>query len=125
MTLQHLAPPPVRERGFRRRAATIGLDVPAELNFLGIVVDLDRYDVHLHGYPVALSPRQIELLAVFLGAPNRVWHRTELAWLLGLEVASPRSIDVRLSRIRHTLGQDLFRSVRGRGWVLRELEGAR
>ena len=86
-------------------------------------VDLRSYEVTLDGQPLDLSPRQIELLALFLAEPDRVWSRRQLdeqCW--GDTSPSPsRRVDVQLCRLRGKTGLDLFRNVRARGWALRQL----
>src|SRR5205085_4059439 len=60
------------------------------------------------GRVVALSGAEYRLLAVLLGAGNRVLSRTQLTELLRGRDADPfdRSIDVRVSRLRQLLGDD-------------------
>lgn len=75
----------------------------------------------LDGERVELTALQVELLALFLAAPSRVWSREELTWVCWREPAEGRRVDVQLSRIRAKLGIDLFRNVRDRGWALRPI----
>ena len=103
----------------RKRLASVGVTASSVLTWRSLDVDLVGYEVRLEGQPIRLSALQIELLAVFLAAPERVWHRDELAWLVGTRVARTRNIDVHLSRIRGRAGRDLFLAVPRRGWRLR------
>ena len=103
---------------FRKRAAEAGLELSRELRAGPIHVDLDGYAVTVEGRPVALSASQIELCAVFIAAPHRVWSRDELAWLVDSHAVSPRGVDIQLTRIRARIGRELFRAVPRRGWVL-------
>ena len=101
------------------RAAEAGVDVTAPLASGGLSVDLAGYAVTLDGRPLDLSPRQVELLALFLAAPGRVWSRDQLHWVCWGDTTPSRRADVQLCRLRARTGLDLFRNVRDRGWVLR------
>jgi two-component system OmpR family response regulator len=74
---------------------------------------------------VALSGAEYRLLAVLLGAGNRVLTRAQLTELLRGRDADPfdRSIDVRISRLRQILGDDarapqIIKTVYGEGYVI-------
>ncbi len=74
---------------------------------------------------VPLSGAEYRLLAVLLSAGNRVLSRSQLAELLRGREADPfdRSIDVRVSRLRHILGDDarsprVIKTVYGEGYVI-------
>ncbi len=74
---------------------------------------------------VALSGAEYRLLAVLLGAGNRVLTRAQLTELLRGRDADPfdRSIDVRVSRLRQILGDDarapqIIKTVYGEGYVV-------
>ncbi|HWZ64197.1 MAG TPA: response regulator [Steroidobacteraceae bacterium] len=77
------------------------------------------------GGEVALSGAEYRLLAVLLGAGNRVLTRAQLTELLRGRDADPfdRSIDVRISRLRQILGDDarapqIIKTVYGEGYVI-------
>lgn len=106
-------------RTFAARAAQVGVPVPNRISAGRLTVDLDGYDALLDGERVDLTALQVELLALFLAAPGRVWSREQLTWVCWREPAEGRRVDVQLSRIRAKLGIDLFRNVRDRGWALR------
>jgi len=76
----------------------------------------------LDGVLLDLSPRQVELLALFLAGPARVWSREQLHWICWGDTSPSRRVDVQLCRLRARTGLDLFRNVRDRGWALRPLE---
>ena len=85
----------------------------------GLVVDLPSYSVSLYGVELDLSPRQVELLALFLSGPRKVWSRAQLHWVCWGDTSPSRRVDVQLCRLRAKTGLDLFRNVRDRGWALR------
>lgn len=109
--------------GFLRRAAECGVRLRgpfARSAAAGrIRVDLRRYAVTVDGAPVECTPRQVELLAIFLASPDRVWSREQLHWVCWGDTSVSRRVDVQLCRIRGKLGADLFRNIRDRGWALR------
>jgi two-component system, OmpR family, response regulator MtrA len=105
--------------GFRGRAADAGVDVPAQLTWGSLQVDVDRYAVRVDGAPVDLTPLQIELLALFLASPGQVWTRGQLHAVCWGQGTASRAVDVQLSRIRARIGIDVFRNLRARGWALR------
>ena len=104
---------------FLGRAAEVGIDMDVPLTAGGLVVDLTGYTVHLDGDELELSPRQVELLALFLAGPRKVWSREQLHWVCWGDTSPSRRVDVQLCRLRAKTGRDLFRNVRDRGWALR------
>ena len=121
-TLRPLGRLPVRPAtDFLGRAATLGLVLGGPVASGALVVDLTSYTVRLDGVHLELSPRQAELLAVFLAAPRTVWSRDQLHWLCWGDTTPSRRVDVQLCRLRAKTGLDLFRNVRDRGWALRPL----
>ena len=83
------------------------------------VLNLSRYELTNAGSALELSARQLETLAVFFAAPDRVWSRRELNAFTDGKPSDSRRVDVRLARLRMALGADLFRAIAGRGWILR------
>ena len=104
---------------FLGRAAEAGVQIGSPLSTGGLVVDLSGYEVTFDGRVLDLSPRQVELLALFLAAPRQVWSREQLHWLCWGDASPSRRVDVQLCRLRARTGLDLFRNVRDRGWALR------
>jgi DNA-binding response OmpR family regulator len=104
---------------FVGRAASLGVDVTAVVRSGGLVADVGSYVVSMDGRDISLSPRQVELLVLFLAAPRRVWSRDQLHWACWGDTSASRRVDVQLCRMRARTGLDLFRNVRDRGWALR------
>ncbi len=98
------------------------MEVSGPVSTGGLVVDLDTYRVTLDGEELSLSPRQVELLALFVAAPRRVWSRDQLHWVCWGDTSPSRRVDVQLCRLRARTGLDLFRNVRDRGWTLRPVD---
>ena len=114
---QQLHPQPAGS--FISRAAEAGVEVTSPLASGGLLVDLSAYAVSLDGNELDLSPRQVELLALFLSAPGRVWSREQLHWVCWGDTSASRRVAGQLCRLRARTGLDLFRNVRDRGWTLR------
>jgi DNA-binding response OmpR family regulator len=113
-----VAPEP-GEAGFVTRAAGLGVDVDGPVRSGGLVADVGSYTATLDGQDLSLSPRQVELLVLFLAAPGKVWSRAQLHWACWGDTSTSRRVDVQLCRLRARTGLDLFRNVRDRGWALR------
>ncbi len=121
-TAAHPAPAHLRSPGpddFLGRAADAGVQVASPVATGGLVVDLVGYAVTLDDSELELSPRQVELLALFLSDPRKVWSREQLHWVCWGDTSPSRRVDVQLCRLRAKTGLDLFRNVRDRGWALR------
>ena len=118
-TLRSVSPAGEHTGDVVARAAEVGVEVQSHLLLGGLVVDLPGYRVTLDGTELDLSPRQVELLALFLSGPRTVWSRTQLHWVCWGDTSPSRRVDVQLCRLRAKTGLDLFRNVRDRGWALR------
>jgi DNA-binding response OmpR family regulator len=104
---------------FCGRALSAGVELDGAVSVGGLVVDLAAYAVTLDGRDLSLSPRQVELLALFVASPRKVWSREQLHWVCWGDTTPSRRVDVQLCRLRARTGVDLFRNVRDRGWTLR------
>lgn len=109
------------EPSFTDRAREAGVDLGAPLEAGPLRVDLDGYQLLVDDAPLEVTPRQVELLALFLSAPRKVWSRDQLHWVCWGDTTPSRRVDVQLCRLRAKTGIDLFRNVRDRGWALRAL----
>ena len=119
-----------RIKAVLRRAAHAPRDPSPEnvrgFSFGGWRLDtVTRTLANSEGREVALSGAEYRLLAVLLGAGNRVLTRAQLTELLRGRDADPfdRSIDVRVSRLRQILGDDarapqIIKTVYGEGYVI-------
>jgi len=114
-----LPPQLISYEDFPTRARELGVEVDGPLTAGRLAVDLAAYAVTCDGEELSLSPRQVELLALFLAAPRKVWSREQLEWVCWGDTSGSRRVDVQLCRLRARVGIDLFRNVRDRGWSLR------
>ena len=94
------------------------------LQWEDLVVDRDRYEVHVGGRPVMLTPVEFRLLLALLEADGRVLTRDQLLdAVYGPDEAAilDRTVDVHIGRLRDKLGDDPERpryiaTVRGAGY---------
>ena len=104
---------------------------PALLGDVLVYEDLQLFpgqmEVFRGGVPIALGPKEYQLLSVLIERPGRVFSRAQLldlVWGHGVYVEE-RTIDVHLSRLRKSLNHakdgispNLIRTVRGVGYAL-------
>ena len=91
----------------------------------GLVIDVDRRQVELHGVPIELTTTEFEILRTMVANAGRVISRDRLMELArGEDFASfDRSVDVHVSHIRKKLGDDprkptFVKTVRGIGYTI-------
>ncbi|MBI4214267.1 MAG: response regulator transcription factor [Chloroflexi bacterium] len=96
-------------------------DEPAQV--LGnLVIDRSRFEVTNRGEPVALTPRELQLLSVLAGSPGRVYTRPELlerVW--GSQAYDEHIVEVYMRNLRRKLEDDpshprYLETVRGVGY---------
>jgi len=94
-----------------------------------LAIDRDRFEVRVKGRPVALTPKEFELLATLVATPGRVFGREELldrVW--GRDgFVEPRTVDVHVARLRAKftaarVDEPGIETVRGVGYRFREPE---
>ena len=113
-------------RRYRSLPLNLRADDARELEFAGWRLDtVARHLVSPDGIVTSLSGAEYQLLRVFLSHPHRVLTRDQLMLLSKGHEADPldRSIDIRVSRLRHRLHDDpaepaIIKTVRGEGYVL-------
>lgn len=76
-----------------------------KLVFDGLVVNLDSYELEVHGKRVDTPPKELELLFHLASSPNRVFTRNQLldeVW--GFDYfGDSRTVDVHIKRLREKL----------------------
>lgn len=107
----------------RRRGPVDGTGV---LRVAALEVDEGRFEVRVHGTPVALTASEFKLVQHLARTPGRVIERFEL-----YEAAIPegdgleRAVDIHIVNVRRKLAAagaspELIRTVRGRGYLLED-----
>ena len=92
------------------------MNVKTDSIALGLLeVDPSAYTASWDGQEVMLSATEIEILTALIANSSKVSSRKELADAVGRQ---ERTIDVLISGLRHKIGPDFVRNVRGRGWIL-------
>jgi DNA-binding response OmpR family regulator len=93
--------------------------------FDGWVVDLANYTLQAPDErTMALSQAEMDVLKVFLNAPNRLFSRAQILDMIASDPDKhfDRSIDVRISRLRTKFGEDpqnpkIIKTVYGAGYI--------
>ena len=108
-----------------RRARGKAGPAPRELHVGSLVLDIAGLSASLDGRPLQLTSYEFALLRVLADHAGRVLSREQLLELAkgNADEAFDRSIDVRISRLRHKLGDDsrhpvLLKTIRGSGYML-------
>jgi DNA-binding response OmpR family regulator len=116
-----------RVRALLRRAAASPDERSAEvIETDGLMVDLAKREVEVHGRPVQLTYVEFELLRTLASHAGRVYTREQLLQALwgGSDYREPRTIDVHIRHLREKLEQDprepeFILTVRGVGYRFR------
>ena len=106
-------------------------DKKPQLRAGDLEIDRHRFEVRMSGRAVVLTPKEFELLAILVGAPGRVFGRTELLDLVwGRDgFVEPRTVDVHLARLRAKFVSARvpppgIETVRGVGYRLRDAQAS-
>jgi two-component system, OmpR family, alkaline phosphatase synthesis response regulator PhoP len=110
----------------RPRSSTAEPDPPAPRRLGDLVVDTARFEVLKRGEPVALTARELSLLATLAAHPGHVFTRAQLlerVW--GSALYDGHVVDVNIGNLRRKLEDDPTRprwvqTVRGVGYRLAE-----
>lgn len=108
----------------RRRATRAQIDRGRSIRVDGWLIDIKRQIAASGGRRFALSDAEFSLLRFMIEHPNRVIGRDELLAATGFTPgAGPRSVDIRVTRLRKKLEPDsadprLIRTIRGEGYML-------
>lgn len=89
-----------------------------KLEFEGLMIDPEKYEVQVKGQPVTLAKKEFELLHLLASRPGRVFLRNEiLNHVWGNDViVGDRTIDVHIRKIRQKMGIDCIVTVKGVGY---------
>lgn len=114
----------IKARLRRHRAERAASPPTQVIEHGGVRVDLDTREVTFEGRSIPMTRMEINLLALLLEEPGRVFSREELlnrVW--GYErTPTTRTVDTHVVQLRTKLRADLIESVRGIGYrVVREL----
>jgi len=109
----------------RSRVRRPKLSKPQAVSFADVVMDLEERTVTRAGRPIALTPREFDLLAVFVREPGRVFTREQLldlVWGIDSEV-EPNVVETYVSYLRSKIEEPpftrLLRTIRRVGYTMR------
>lgn len=88
----------------------------------GISLNPGTQQVSYQGKPVALTPKEYQLLHELLSPPGRVMTRDHLMQLLygWSEEAESNTLEVHIHHLRKKFSSDLIRTIRGVGYLVEE-----
>jgi two-component system response regulator QseB len=88
----------------------------------GIRLDPTTQQVTYHNDPVALTPKEYQLLYELLSPPGRVMTRERLIQLLygWNEEAESNTLEVHIHHLRKKFSSELIRTIRGVGYLVEE-----
>lgn len=95
-----------------------------KLTYGSIVLDLDAHIVMNQGHPVQLTPREYELLEMFMRKPHQVFTRQQILkhlWDWDSTDCDTNVVEVYICALRNKLSDEsraLLRTVRGVGYAL-------
>ena len=103
-----------------------GASIPEDMAHIGgIVMEMGKRRVTLHGEVIALSPREFDVLRIFMQEPGRVFSRDEICeriWNREHEYDT-RTVEIFIMRLRKKLcagdEEPLIETVRGVGYKMR------
>ncbi len=89
----------------RRAQPAQGEETPVTLKYGKLEIQPDRYMVILDGAPIAMTPREVELLHLLAAHPGRVYPReTILSQVWGYDYfGDTRTVDTHIKRLRQKL----------------------
>ncbi|MCU4177602.1 response regulator transcription factor [Carboxylicivirga sp. N1Y90] len=83
-----------------------------------LVIDRERYNIHLAGEEMILPKKEFELLLLLVSKPEKVFTRDEIysaVWGDNI-IVGDRTIDVHIRKLREKIGQDHIRTIKGVGY---------
>jgi two-component system response regulator MprA len=101
-------------------------ETPESLRFAGLTMDLQAREVARDGQRLDLTPTEFDLLAVFLGDPERLLTKQYLKHAVWGHDQGTNNLDVYIGYLRRKTEAGgrprLLHTVRGLGFILRETE---
>ena len=97
-----------RVKAVLRRINAQGQTPPDALRFDGLEICIGNYEVKLDGAPIALTPKEVEILHLLASHPGRVFEREQiLSQVWGYDYfGDTRAVDTQIKRIRQKLPQE-------------------
>ncbi|MBD3378873.1 MAG: response regulator [Candidatus Omnitrophica bacterium] len=109
-----------RMKAVLRRSRSVESEKVLEAEEGSLVMDLKKYEVHVRGRKIDLTPAEFNILELLLSRKGQVFSRDRiLDYLWGEEkVVIERTVDVHIRHLRKKLGPagNLIKNVRGVGY---------
>lgn len=105
-----------------RRKKTTSKTLPERVGNSTIKVNRESYLIEKDNQKIALQKKQFELLYLLISQPKRVFTRDELyqkVWE-NTDSNNPRIIDVHIRKIREKIGENIIKTIKGRGYRFAE-----
>lgn len=105
-----------------RRKKPTSKTLPERVGNNTIKVNRESYLIEKDNQQIALQKKQFELLYLLISQPKRVFTRDELyqkVWE-NTESNNPRIIDVHIRKIREKIGENIIKTIKGRGYRFAE-----
>lgn len=114
----------LRVQSILRRSTEVTTEPTKHLQIGGIVLDIDRHEISIHGKPVELTATEFKLLHLLMERRGRVQTREHLlinVWNYETEIET-RTVDTHVRRLREKLGDeaDWLETIRGVGYRMAE-----
>ncbi|WP_027339231.1 response regulator [Halonatronum saccharophilum] len=116
-----------RVKAILRRANTKNNTKKSIVRVKDLQLDLDKYKVEIKGNELDLTPKEFDLMAIFLSHPGQVFSRDYLLQeIWGYDYhGDTRTVDVHIRRLRKKIEEwsedDYISTVRGVGYKLKDL----
>jgi two-component system alkaline phosphatase synthesis response regulator PhoP len=110
----------------RKSESTIQKNQPAKITIGPLLIDKEKYSVHLNNKQIVYPRKEFEILYFLANNPGRVFSRDTLlkeVWGPDIYVVD-RTVDVHVRKIREKLGKfsDMIETIKGVGYKFRNIE---
>ncbi len=114
----------VIRRVYEKNTSTADSDKSKIIASGPLSLDYESYQVEFAGERIDLTPKEFELLKLFMANPNKVMTRDILLnKIWGYDYfGDTRTVDVHIRRLRSKIPADFITTVRGVGYKFEELE---
>lgn len=87
-----------------------------------ILIDREKYLVHVKGDSKVLPKKEFELLELLASRPGKVFKREQILSIVwgNDTIVGERTIDVHIRKLREKIGNDYIRTIKGVGYTFSE-----
>ncbi len=87
-----------------------------------ILIDREKYLVHVKGESKVLPKKEFELLELLASRPGKVFKREQILSIVwgNDTIVGERTIDVHIRKLREKIGNDYIRTIKGVGYTFNE-----